>query len=147
MPAEGHSVLPQPRRLAPPTAFSEALPRLLPPPPTQRHTQDERAGINALDVTAEPDRTASQTSLSSVQEPLPTSQPFRAVDPVSPHPPRPPGGHLDPPRPPGGSLGALPASHPLRDQTIRDEILAMRDRLRTYLQLKLQQKSVHLSQL
>ena len=115
---------PQPRRLAPLTPFSEALPRLLPPLPPQGPEPREvggvrRGGTESLDVTAEPltDPTLSQTSLSSPKEPLPSSQPFMATGPQP-----------------------LPPSHPLRERSIREEILSMRQQLRKYLQLKIQQK-------
>lgn len=154
---------PQPRKLVTHCSTSESVPRI--PPPPRPHVQPgsgylggpgkslpcltpscrpPEGGGSSLDVTTETSVAGSfQTSWSS--SPI-SHPPLLPGD--SPAPP-PPGLPVSHPRPPPELPVPhppleLPVSHPLRNKAIQEDIVMMREKMRHYLQLKIQQKLVTL---
>ena len=127
---------PQPRRPHLLTALGDALPRLLPPPPHQGHVAGslEVAGGCSLDVTEE-HSSAEQTFCDMS---LSINRPDHAPCATPPDPP--PLRTKD--YTPCASPPDLPPSHPLRNKAVQDEIRLMRQGMRHFLQLKLQQRFV-----
>lgn len=141
---------PQPRRPAILTAVGDSLPRLVPPPPPHSHMTGHPGGGNSLDVTSEPAASAGETRTCHAPSPQPSipretrtchapSSSSSSGEAWTCHTPS------SPPSSPREMchtpcLADLHLSHPLRNKTIQDKIMLMRQRMREYLQLKIDQK-------